>query len=51
MVQLEWFLGRLLGPLIKAGFPLIGNVPKLLAYSILIPLGLIATASSTTAAI
>ena len=34
------FLGRLLGPLIKTGLPLIGNVRKPLAKSVLIPLGL-----------
>ena len=31
------FLGRLLGPLLKTGLPLIKNVIKLLAKSILIP--------------
>ena len=30
------FLGRLLGPLLKTGLPLIGNVLKLLAKSVLI---------------
>ena len=45
------FLGRLLAPLLKTGLPLIGNVLKLLAKSILIPLGLTAEASSTDAAI
>ena len=45
------FLGRLLGPLLKAGLPLIGNVLKLLAKSISIPLGLTAAASATDAAI
>ena len=33
------FLGRLLGPLLKTGLPLIGNVLKPLAKSVLIPLG------------
>ena len=33
------FLGRLLGPLLKSGLPLIGNVVKLLDKSVLIPLG------------
>ena len=33
-------LGRLLGLLLKAGLPLIGNVLKPLAKSVLIPLGL-----------
>ena len=31
------FLGRLLGPLLKTGLPLIGNVLKPLAKSVLIP--------------
>ena len=44
------FLGRLLGSLLKTGLPLIGNVLKPLAKSILIPLGLTA-ASATDAAI
>ena len=33
------FLGRILGPLLKTGLPLIQNVIKPLAKSILIPLG------------
>ena len=41
------FLGRLLGPLLKTGLPLIGNVLKPLAKSVLIPLGLTAAASAT----
>ena len=45
------FLGRLLGPLLKTGLPLIGNVLKPLAKSVLIPLGLTAAASATNAAI
>ena len=45
------FLGRLLGPLLKTGLPLIGNILKSLAKSILIPLGLSAAASATDAAI
>ena len=43
------FLGTLLGPLLKNGLPLIGNVPKSLAKSVLIPLT--AAASVTDAAI
>ena len=39
------FLGRLLGPL-KTGLPLIKNVIKPLAKSVLIPLGLTAAAST-----
>ena len=45
------FLGRLLGPLIKTGLPLIGNVLNLLDQNVLIPLGLTAAASATDAAI
>ena len=44
------FLGRLLGSLLKTGLPLINNVFKALAKSILISLGLTAEASSTDAA-
>ena len=40
-----------MGPLLKMGLPLIGNVLKPLARSILIPLGLTGTASATDAAI
>ena len=43
------FLGRLLGPLLKPGLPLIGNVLKPLAKSILILLGLMAAAAATDA--
>ena len=45
------FLGRLLGLLLKTGLPLIGNLLKLLAKNILIPLGLTASASAADAAI
>ena len=45
------FLGRLLVPLLKLGFPLIGNLLKPLAERVLIPLGLTAAASATDAAI
>ena len=45
------FLGRLLGPLLKAGLPLIGNVLKPSAKSVLIPLWLTAPALTTDAAI
>ena len=44
------FLGRLLGPLLKTGLPLIGNVLKSLGKSVLIPLELTAAASATDAA-
>ena len=43
------FLGRLLGPLLKPGLPLIGNVFKPLAKSILILLELTAAAAATDA--
>ena len=45
------FLGRVLGPLLKTGLPLIGHILKPLAKSILIPLALTASASATDAAI
>ena len=45
------FLGILLGPLLKAGLPLMKNILKLLAKCVLIPLGLTAVASTTNAAI
>ena len=45
------FLGRLLGLLLKTGLPLMKNVIKSLTKSILIPLGLKASASATDAAI
>ena len=51
MVQLGGFLGRLLGPLLKTGLPLIKNVIKPLAKSVLIPLGLTAAASAADAGI
>ena len=51
MIQSGGFLGRLLGPLLKTGLPLIKNVIKPLAKRILIPLGLTATASAADAGI
>ena len=45
-IQSGGFLGRLLGPLLKTGLPLMKNVIKLLAKSVLIPLGLTAAASA-----
>ena len=51
MIQSGGFLGRLLGPLLKTGFPLIKNVIKPLAKSVLIPLGLTAAASAEDAGI
>ena len=46
MIQSGEFLGRLLGLLLKTGLPLISNVIKPLAKSVLIPLGLTAAASA-----
>ena len=51
MIQSGGFLGRLLGPLLKTGLPLIKNVIKPLAKSVLIPLGLAAAASAADAGI
>ena len=51
MIQSGGFLGRLLGPLLKTGLPLIKNVIKPLVKSVLIPLGLIAAASAADAGI
>ena len=42
MIQSGEFLGRLLGSFLKAGLPLIKNVIKTLAKSVLIPPGLTA---------
>ena len=46
MIQSGGFLGRLLGPLLKTGLPLMKSVIKPLAKSVLIPLGLTAAASA-----
>ena len=51
MIQSGGFLGRLLGPLLKTGSPIINNVIKPLAKSVLIPLGLTAAASAADAGI
>ena len=51
MIQSGGFLGRLLGPLLKTGFPLIKNVIKPLAKSTLIPLGLTTAPSAADAGI
>ena len=50
IAQSGGFLCKLLGPLIKTGLPLMGNVLKPLAISVLILLGLTAAASTTNAA-
>ena len=51
MIQSGGFLGRLFGQLLKTGLPLIKNVIKPLAKSVLIPLGLTAAASAASAGI
>ena len=51
MIQTGGFFGRLLGPLLKTGLPLIKSVIKPLAKSVLIPLGLTAAASAADAGI
>ena len=51
MIQSGVFLGRLLGPLLKTGLPLMKNVIKPLAKSILAPLGLTAAAAAADAGI
>ena len=51
MIQSGGFLGRLLGPLLKTGLPLMKSVIKPLAKSVLIPLGLTAAASTADAGI
>ena len=51
MIQSGGFLGRLLGPLLKTGLPLIKNVIKPLAKSVLITLGYTAAASAAYAGI
>ena len=49
--QSRGFLGRFLGPLLKTGLELIGNLLKPLSKTAVIPLGLTAAASATDAAI
>ena len=51
MVLLGEFLGKLLGPLLKTGLPLMKIVLKPLAKNVLFPLGLTAAASATDEAI
>ena len=51
MIQSGGLLGRLLGPLLKTGLPLIENVIKPLAKSVLIPLVLTAATSAADAEI
>ena len=51
MIQSGGFLGRLLDPLLKRRLPLMKNVVKPLAKSVLIPLGLTVEASPADAGI
>ena len=51
MIQSAGFLGRLLGPLLRTGLQLMKSVIKLLAKSVLVPLGLIAATSAADAEI
>ena len=51
MIQSGGFLGKLLGPLLKIGLPLINSVIKPLAKSVLVLLGLTAAASTADAEI
>ena len=51
IIQSGGFLGKLLGPLLKTGLPLIKNVITPLAKSVLTPLGLTAAASAAGAGI
>ena len=51
MIQSGGFLGRLLGPLLKTGLPLMKSVIKPLAKSVSIPLGLTDAASAADAGI
>ena len=50
-MQSGGFLGRLLGSLLKTGLPLMKNVIKPLAKSVLVPLGVTAAASVADAGI
>ena len=51
LIQSGGFLSKLLGPLLKTGLPLIKNVIKPLAKSVLILLGLTAAVSAADAGI
>ena len=50
-IQPGGFLGKLLGPLLRTGLPLMESVIKPLAKSVLIPLGLAAAASAADSGI
>ena len=51
MIQIEGFLGRFLGPFLRTRLSLIKSVIPPLAKSVLIPLGLTASASAADAGI
>ena len=51
MMQYGGFLGKILGPLLRTGLPLIKRVIKPLAKSVLVPLRLAAAASAADAGI
>ena len=51
IIQSGGFLGKLFGPLLKTGLPLIKSVIKPLPKSVLIPLGLTVAASAADAGI
>ena len=51
IIQSGGFLGKLLGPLLKTGLPLMKSVIKPLTKSVLIPLGLTAAGSAADAGI
>ena len=51
MIQSGGFLGRLLGPLLKTGLPLMKSVIKPWAKSVLLPSGLTAAVSAEDAGI
>ena len=51
MIQSGEFLGKLLGPLLKTGLPLMKSVINPLVKGVLIPLGLTAAASTADAGI
>ena len=51
MIQSGEILGRILGPLLRTGLPLMKSVIKPLAKSVFLPLGLTAAGSAADAAI
>ena len=51
IIQSGGFLGKILGPLLRTGLPLMKSVIKLLVKSVLVPLGLTAAAAAADAGI